>query len=128
MDAVLSRHPTEAIILNTSVGFEEKNGQVCLQNQVEEIPHDSAFNDFAWSGAAGVCRTDDGSSSFTRGLAPLPASKSKSLFQNADELGRAGFGVPPSGGLGVRPPEGGTPNRSFQTGSNVSSADGRFSG
>ncbi len=41
----------------------------------------------------------------------------ESLSENAVESGRIEFGVPPSGGLGVRPPEGGTPNQDFQTGS-----------
>ena len=39
---------------------------------------------------------------------------SKSLFENAGELGRARFGVPPSGGLDVRPPEGGTQTGVFK--------------
>ena len=48
---------------------------------------------------------------------PIAASSANILFENAVESGHTKFGVPPSGGSGVRPPEGGTPNRSFQTGS-----------
>ncbi|MCI0533962.1 MAG: hypothetical protein L0Z50_01920 [Verrucomicrobiales bacterium] len=36
----------------------------------------------------------------------------KSRFEKEDGRRRTGFGVPPSGGFGIRPPEGGTPNRS----------------
>jgi hypothetical protein len=44
-------------------------------------------------------------------------SDSKRAFENTIKSGGAGFGVPPSGGLGARPSEGGTPSPSFQTGS-----------
>src|ERR1022692_4673573 len=54
-------------------------------------------------------------------IARMPMRKriNKSVFEKSLASRRLGFGVPPLGGSRAMPPQGGTPNHDFQTGSNL---------